>query len=140
MCKLGTMIKTHTPSWKYGGFLLDRSIYLFIYLMKLTFIMILSFLPYRTNFLPAKKFNRTLHLRQTFQLFLPHLHGTDESCGNGWNFIYHLPMRRALLWQIQNGVFQLSNHASMQPRLLLFKKLKWSCCSLRAGQVFDSTG
>ena len=57
------------------------SIYLFIYLMKLTFIMILSFFPYRTYFLPAKTFNRTLHLHQTFQRFLPYSPRTDESGG-----------------------------------------------------------
>ena len=30
---------------------------------------------------------------------------------------YHLPMRRALLQQIQKGVFKLSYHASMKPHL-----------------------
>ena len=79
--------------------------------------MILSFFPYRANFRLAKKFNRTLHLHQTFQQSLPYSIGWHL----GWHFIYHLPTRRALLLQIQIGVFQLSNHASIRPRLLLFQ-------------------
>ena len=39
--------------------------------------MILSFFPYRPYFLPAKTFNRTLHLHETFQRFVPYSHPTE---------------------------------------------------------------
>ena len=128
MCNLGTMIKTH--SWKYGDFLLDRK-YLFVYLFdEINFHNDSFFLSFHTRriFDRLKNFNQTLHLRQTFQQFLSHLHGTDESGGILFTIC---PCAERCF-----GKFQLSSHASMQPRLFLFKKIKRSCCSLRASQFF----
>ena len=84
-----------------------------------------SFSPYHHHRRLATKATFTRH-RTKFDLTL-RSHGTVHSLFTRYrrtrlniNFcqsFYHLPMRRALLQQIQNGVFQLSYHASMKPHL-----------------------
>lgn len=76
------------------------------------------FTRHRTNFRLAEKYDQTLHSHGTVQYF-PTVY-TELTNRLNLKFcqrFYHLFMRKVLLWQIQNGVFQLGYHASMQPRL-----------------------
>ena len=82
-----------------------------------------EFIRHRRNFRPTEKFDRTFCSHGTVQYFRAvHTEPTNQV-----DFIffcqrfYHLPMRRALLQQIQTSVSQPSYHASMQPRLCYTK-------------------